>query len=106
MPFLPSLSTQSVDTGNRLPEDATISLCIFSIGGHILARIETQLACYGRTIRKLVSDTLGLSTLRFRLIGALGELCNEDMLCERISCQHLSLTIVIGESGADEHSDD
>ena len=106
MPLLPSPSTQGVDTGNRPPEEDIVSLCILSVGGNMLARIETQLACYGRTIRNLVSDTLGLSTRRFKLICALGELRNEDMLCERITCQHLSLTMVIGESGADEQSDD
>lgn len=106
MPLLSSPATQGAETGYRSREEDIVSLCILSVGGNILARIDTQLACYGRTIRNLVSDTLGLSTCRFRLICSLGELRNEDMLCERIIDQHRSLTIVFSDSGTDEHSDD
>ena len=106
MPLLSKPATQRAETDHRAHEEDTVTLGIFSVGGNALAQIDTQLACYGRTVRNLVSDTLGLSTCRFKLICSLGELRNEDMLCERIVDDQCSLTIVFSDHGAKEHSDD
>ena len=106
MPLLSKPATQRAETDHRVHEEDTVTLDIFSVGGNVLAQIGTQLACYGRTVRNLVSDTLGLRTCRFMLIGSLGELRNEDMLCERIVDDQRSLTIIFSDQGEKEHSDD